>query len=203
MKNTDNSGQGWAGWSEPQSATAPTPASVSPAHPNRSSSAWVYFPLPSAGGAYSPHEGGPAGRRQKRSVLQAGTEPSRRSGFGCGSPASWVPPNPRRAGMHVANPAAGRCGVAPRLRTRRPRRLPHSRQRSRSSPPKNRRASGCRAADGELASRAWRRQGPEPALQPANALQRSVRICWEEIRLSSPFLPELKNGFSWGAWVAQ
>lgn len=127
MKNTGNSGQGWAGWSEPQSATAPTPASISPAPPNRSSSAWVSFPLLSAGGAYSPREGGPAGRRQKRSVLQAGTDRSRRSGVGCGSPAPWVPPNPRRAGMHVANPAAGRCGVARRLRTRRPRRLPQSR----------------------------------------------------------------------------
>lgn len=189
MKNTDNSGQGWAGWSEPQSATAPTPASISPAPPNRSSSAWVSFPLPSAGGAYSPREGGPAGRRQKRSVLQAGTDRSRRSGVGCGSPAPWVPPNPRRAGMHVANPAAGRCGVARRLRTRRPRRLPQSRLRSRSSPPRNRRARGCGVAGGELASRAWRRQGPEPALQPANALQRTVRICWEEIRLSSSFPP--------------
>lgn len=109
MENADNSGQGWAGWSDPQSATAPTPASVSPAHLKRSSSAWVYFPLPT-GGTYSPRKGGPAGRRQKRSVLQAGTEPSRRSGVGCGSPASWVRPNPRRAGMHVANTAAGRCG---------------------------------------------------------------------------------------------
>ncbi|XP_040500087.1 uncharacterized protein LOC121105826 isoform X2 [Ursus maritimus] len=145
--------------------------------------------LKAESGAYSPREGGPAGRRQKRSVLQAGTEWSRRSGVGCGSPAPWVPPNPRRAGMHVANPAAGRCGVARRLRTRRPRRLPQSRLRSRSSPPRNRRARGCRVAGGELASRAWRRQGPEPALQPANALQRTVRICWEEIRLSSSFPP--------------
>lgn len=90
LENTDDPGQRWAGESERHRAAAPTPAAVSPAHLKRPRSAGGrgtgaggggsagegYFPLPEAG-PYSPPKDAPAGRRQKRNVLWAGTEPSR------------------------------------------------------------------------------------------------------------------------------